>query len=122
MIAIGLRCAWTLRYQDLNDEQEKVVHEILTRRIPMYTKYHKVFLFFLNEEFLVTFSLFSDIFTTYSDQSLSDEEKKIIHEILTLQIQMYTKYRKVSTADEVSALVKHIMRIYDLIKMPVALG
>ena len=38
--------ARTLRYQDLNDEQEKIVHEILTRRIPMYTKYHKVFLFF----------------------------------------------------------------------------
>ena len=51
--------ARTLRYQDLNDEQEKIVHEILTRRILMYTKYHTVFLFFPEWRIL------SDIFSVF---------------------------------------------------------
>ena len=112
----------TLRYQDLNDEQEKVVHEILTRRIPMYTKYHKVVLFFLNEEFLVTFSLFSDNITGYRSQGLSVEQKKIFREILTELMQIYTRYRKVSTADGVSDLLKFLTKACNLTLMSVQVG
>ena len=88
----------------------------------MYTKYHKVFLFFLNEEFLVTFSLFSDIITRHSYQELSDEQEELVRGILTAQIQMYTKYRTVATADEVLRLVEHIKKTYELALMSVGVG
>ena len=66
--------------------------------------------------------LLSDIVTRHCYQDLSDEQGKIVHEILTRQIQVYTKYRRVSTPDGVSALIKHIQDTYDLALKSVGMG
>ena len=55
-------------------------------------------------------------------QDLNDEQGEIIHEILSRQIQVYIKHRKVATADEVSALIKHIEKTYNLALESVGVG
>ena len=66
--------------------------------------------------------LFSDIVTRHCYQDLSDEQEEIIHETLIRQIQVYTKYRRVSTADGVSALIEHIQDAYNLALKSVGVG
>ena len=66
--------------------------------------------------------LFSDIVTRHCYQNLSDEQEEIIHETLIRQIQVYTKYRRVSTADGVSALIEHIQDAYNLALKSVGVG
>ena len=66
--------------------------------------------------------LLSDIVTRHCYQDLSDEQEKIIHETLTRQIQVYTKYRRVSTPDGVSALIEHIQDAYNLALKSVGVG
>ena len=55
-------------------------------------------------------------------QDLNDEQEEIIHEIISRQIQLYIKYRKVATDDEVSALIKHIEKTYNLALESVGVG
>ena len=66
--------------------------------------------------------LFSDIVTRHCYQNLSDEQEEIIHETLIRQIQVYTKYRRVSTADGVSALIEHRQDAYNLALKSVGVG
>ena len=71
----------------------------------------------LQEEYVPSqccYLLLSDIVTRHCYQDLSDEQEEIIHETLIRQIQVYTKYRRVSTADGVSALIEHIQDAYNL--------
>ena len=68
------------------------------------------------------FDLLSDIVTRHCYQDLSDDQEEIIHEILTRQIQVYIKHRKISTADGVSALIKHIEKTYNLALESVGVG
>ena len=79
----------------------------------------------LQEEYVPSqccYLLLSDIVTRHCYQDLSDEQEKIIHEILTRQIQAYTKYRRVSTQDGVSALCEHIQDAYNLALRSVGVG
>ena len=62
----------------------------------------------------VFFFSFSDIVTRPYYHHLNDEQEKTLHEILTRQIQLYTKDRRVSTLDGVSGLIQHIMDTYNL--------
>ena len=75
-----------------------------------------------NFHFLETFFLFSDIITRHCYQGLSDEQQQEVHEILTRQIHLYTKYRKVSTDEGVSALIEHIQKTYNLALESVGVG
>ena len=71
----------------------------------------------LQEEYVPSqccYLLLSDIVTRHCYQDLSDEQEEIIHETLIRQIQVYIKYRRVSTADGVSALIEHIQDAYNL--------
>ena len=45
-----------------------------------------------------------------------------MHETVTRQIQVYTKYRRVSTAEGVSALIEHIQNTYNLALKSVGIG
>ena len=72
--------------------------------------------------FSLTFSLFSVITTRHHYSGLSDEQQRDVHEILTQQIQKYTKYRTVATPDGVSALIEHIQKTYDLALESVGVG
>ena len=66
--------------------------------------------------------LLSEILTRHCYQDLSDEQEEIIHETLIRQIQVYTKYRRLSTADGVSALIEHIQDTYNLALKSVGVG
>ena len=72
--------------------------------------------------FSLTFSLFSVITTRHHYSDLSDEQQRDVHEILTQQIHLYTKYRTVATPDGVSALIEHIRKTYDLALESVGVG
>ena len=72
--------------------------------------------------FSLTFSLFSVITTRHHYSDLSDEQQRDVHEILTQQIHLYTKYRTVATPDGVSALIEHIQKTYDLALESVGVG
>ena len=72
--------------------------------------------------FSVMLSSFSDIVTRHRYQELSDEQEEIVHETLTRQIQVYTKYRRVSTPDGVSGLIEHIQDTYNLALKSVGFG
>ena len=79
----------------------------------------------LQEEYVPSqccYLLLSDIVTRHCYQDLSDEQEEIIHETLIRQIQVYTKYRRVSTADGVSALIEHIQDAYNLALKSVGVG
>ena len=58
--------------------------------------------------------MFSDITTKHCFQELNDEQSKIVHETLARQIQVYIRYRNISTAEGVSALIEHIQETYNL--------
>ena len=45
-----------------------------------------------------------------------------MHETVTRQIQVYTKYRRVSSAEGVSALIEHIQNTYNLALKSVGIG
>ena len=81
---------------------------------------------FLNENlsFLIdiNFSLFSVITTRHHYLGLSEEQQRDVHQILTQQIQLYTKYRTVATPDGVSALIEHIHKTYNLALESVGVG
>lgn len=66
--------------------------------------------------------LLSEILTRHCYQDLSDEQEEIIHETLIRQIQVYTNYRRLSTADGVSALIEHIQDTYNLALKSVGVG
>ena len=66
--------------------------------------------------------LFPDIVIKHSYQDLSNEQEEIVHEILSRQIQVYVKHRKVTTPDGVSALIEHIHKTYDLALESVGIG
>ena len=66
--------------------------------------------------------LLSDIATRYCYQDLTDEQEKIIDELLTNQIQVYTKFHRFSTPDGVSALIEHIQDAYNLALRSVGVG
>ena len=72
--------------------------------------------------FSLTFSLFSVITTRHHYLGLSEEQQRDVHEILTQQIQKYTKYRTVATPDGVSALIEHIHKTYNLALESVGVG
>ena len=72
--------------------------------------------------FSLTFSLFSVITTRHHYSDLSDEQQRDVHEMLTQQIHLYTKYRTVATPDGVSALIEHIQKTYDLALESVGVG
>ena len=72
--------------------------------------------------FSLAFSLFSVITTRHHYLGLSDEQQRDVHEILTQQIQKYTKYRTVATPDGVSALIEHIHKTYNLALESVGVG
>ena len=59
-------------------------------------------------------SSLSDIVTRHHYQDLNDEQEQIVHETLTRQINLYTKYHKVGTDEGVSALIEHILKTYNL--------
>ena len=65
---------------------------------------------------------FPDIVIKHSYQDLSNEQEEIVHEILSRQIQVYVKHRKVTTPDGVSALIEHIHKTYDLALESVGVG
>ena len=46
----------------------------------------------------------------------------MIHETLTRQIQLYTRFRRVSTPDGVSGLIEHIQDAYNLALKSVGVG
>ena len=71
---------------------------------------------------ITPYLLLSDIVTRHCYQDLSDEQEKIIHETLTRQIQVYTKYRRVSSPGGVSALIEHIQDAYNLALKSVGVG
>ena len=58
--------------------------------------------------------MFSDIITKHCFQELNDEQRKIVHETLARQIQVYIRYRNISTAEGVSRLIEHIQETYNL--------
>ena len=58
--------------------------------------------------------MFSDIITKHCFVELTDEQSKIVHETLARQIQVYIRYRNISTAEGVSALIEHIQETYNL--------
>ena len=66
--------------------------------------------------------LFPDVVIKHSYQDLSNEQEEIVHEILSRQIQVYVKHRKVTTRDGVSALIEHIHKTYDLALESVGIG
>ena len=66
--------------------------------------------------------LFPDVVIKHSYQDLSNEQEEIVHEILSRQIQVYVKHRKVTTPDGVSALIEHIHKTYDLALESVGIG
>ena len=70
----------------------------------------------------MTFSLLSDIITSYRDQGLSDVKEKAVQELLTRQIEVYSTHHKVSTANGVSGLVEHIQKTYQLALQSVDVG
>ena len=72
--------------------------------------------------FSLTFSLFSVITTRHHYSDLSDEQQQDVHEIVTRQIQLYTKYRKVATDEGVSGLITHIQETYRLALKSVGFG
>ena len=72
--------------------------------------------------FSLTFSLFSVITTKHHYSDLSDEQQQDVHEILTQQIHLYTKYRKIGTDEGVSALITHIQETYRLALKSVGVG
>ena len=55
-----------------------------------------------------------DVVTRHYYLDLSDEREEIFHEILRRQIRVYTKYRRVSNPNGVSALIEHIQDAYNL--------
>ena len=55
-----------------------------------------------------------DVVTRHYYLDLSDEREEIFYEILRRQIRVYTKYRRVSTPNGVSALIEHIPDAYNL--------
>ena len=59
-------------------------------------------------------SSLSDVVTRHYYLDRSDKREEIFHEILRRQIQVYTKYRRVSTPNGVSALIEHIQDAYNL--------
>ena len=64
--------------------------------------------------FSVMLSSLLDVVTRHYYLDLSDEREEIFHEILRRQIRVYTKYRRVSTPNGVSALIEHIPDAYNL--------
>ena len=66
--------------------------------------------------------LFPDVVIKHSYQDLSNEQEEIVHEILSRQIQVYVKHRKVTTPEGVSALIEHIHKTYDLALESVGIG
>ena len=72
--------------------------------------------------FSLTFSLFSVITTRHHYSDLSDEQQQDVHEIVTRQIQLYTKYRKVANDEGVSGLITHIQETYRLALKSVGFG
>ena len=66
--------------------------------------------------------LFPDIVIKHSYQDLNNEQEEIVHEILSRQIQVYVKHRKVATPEGVSALIKHIEKTYNLALESVGVG
>ena len=70
----------------------------------------------------MTYSLFSDIITKHCFQELNDEQSKIVREILERQIQVYIRFRDISTAEGVSGLIEHIQETYNLALKSVGVG
>ena len=64
--------------------------------------------------FSVMLSSPSDVVTRHYYLDLSDKREEIFHEILRRKIQVYTKYRRVSTPNGVSAFIEHIQDVYNL--------
>ena len=72
--------------------------------------------------FSLTFSLFSVITTKHHYSDLNDEQRQEVHEIVTLQLHLYTKYRKIGTDEGVSGLITHIQETYRLALKSVGVG
>lgn len=72
--------------------------------------------------FSLTFSLFSVITTKHHYLDLNDEQQQEVDAIVTQQIHLYTKYRKIATPDGVSALIEHIYKTYNLALESVGVG
>ena len=70
----------------------------------------------------LTFSLFSVITTKHHYLDLNDEQQQEVHEIVTQQIHLYTKYRKIGTNEGVSGLITHIKETYCLALKSVGVG
>ena len=70
----------------------------------------------------VVLFLLPDIVIRHFYQDLSNEQEEIVHEILSRQIQVYIKHRKVTTPDGVSALIEYIRKTYNLALESVGVG
>ena len=70
----------------------------------------------------VVLFLLPDIVIRHCYQDLSNEQEEIVHEILSRQIQVYVKHRKVATPEGVSALIEHIRKTYNLALESVGVG
>ena len=72
--------------------------------------------------FSVVFCLFSDIITKHRYQDLNDNQRKIIHETLEQQIQLYFRHRTVYSEEGVSGLIEYIVDTHKVATKSVGLG
>ena len=55
-------------------------------------------------------------------QDLNDEQQEIVNDILTRQIQAYTRHHKLSSAEGVGALIEFILKAYNVALETVDMG
>ena len=72
--------------------------------------------------FSEVFRPFSDIITKYRYQDLNDHQRKIIHETLAQQIQLYFQHRTIYSAEGVSGLIEYIVDTHKVATKSVGLG
>ncbi|CAH3181517.1 unnamed protein product, partial [Porites lobata] len=72
--------------------------------------------------FSKVFSLLSDIITRHNFQELNDEQRKIVHETLQRQIQLYLQHRTIATSEGVSGLIEYIKKTHNVALESVGLG
>ena len=72
--------------------------------------------------FSVVFFLFSVIITKCCYQDLNDKKRKIIHETLAQQIQLYLQHRTVFSDEGVSGLIEYIKKTHNVAVESVGLG
>ena len=66
--------------------------------------------------------MLSEIITKHFFQDLNDEQRKIVHDTLQRQIQMYFQYRTISTSEGVSGLIEYIRKTHNVALESVGLG